>query len=63
MAKILNCRELVSGCNVVFRGETEEEVLQQATEHSKTAHHISEIPKSLRKKMHRLIRDEKEKAA
>ncbi|MBI5419609.1 MAG: DUF1059 domain-containing protein [Deltaproteobacteria bacterium] len=63
MAKVLNCRELVSGCDVVFRGETEEEVLRQASEHSRTVHNVKEIPKSLRKKMHRLIREEKEKAA
>lgn len=63
MAKILNCSALVSGCNAVFRGDTEEQVLQQAAEHSRTAHNIKEVPKSLRKKMHRLIRDEKQKAA
>ena len=51
--------ELVSGCNAVFRGETEEDIIRQASEHSKTAHNVHEIPKNLRKKMHRLIRDEK----
>ncbi len=57
--KVLHCKELVGGCQEVFRGETEEEVLNKASEHSKNAHHIKEIPKSLRKKMHRLIQDEK----
>ena len=59
MGKILNCRELVPGCNAVFRGETEEEILRQASEHSKTSHNVQEIPKNLRRKMHRLIREEK----
>jgi predicted small metal-binding protein len=59
MGKVLKCGELVTGCNAVFRGETEEDVIRQATEHSKSAHNIPEIPKSLRKKLHRLVRDEK----
>lgn len=57
--KVLHCKNLVSGCQEVFRGETEEEVLNKASEHSKTIHHLAEIPKNLRKKMHRLIQDEK----
>lgn len=59
MAKVLKCSELVSGCNAVFRGETVEDVVRQASEHSKTAHNVLEIPKNLRKKLLRLIRDEK----
>lgn len=59
MAKILKCAELVSGCNAVFRGETEEDIVKQAAEHSKSAHNVHDVPKSLRKKLHRLIRDEK----
>ncbi|MGE5190020.1 MAG: DUF1059 domain-containing protein [Gemmatimonadota bacterium] len=62
MAKILRCSELVAGCTAVIRGETEEDVIRQATEHSKTAHNLQEIPKGLRKKLHRLIRDEKRPA-
>ena len=57
--KVLHCKELVTGCQEVFRGETEEDVLNKASEHSKNVHHIKEIPKSLRKKMHRLIQEEK----
>lgn len=59
MAKILYCHDLVGECQAVFRGETEEDVLRQAEEHSKTVHNIREIPKNLRKKMHRLIQQEK----
>lgn len=59
MAKILYCRDLVGGCQEVFRGETEEEILRKAEEHSKTAHNVREFPKNLRKKMHRLIQQEK----
>jgi predicted small metal-binding protein len=59
MAKILYCRDLVGGCPEVFRGETEEDILRQAEEHSKAAHNVREFPKNLRKKMHRLIQQEK----
>jgi predicted small metal-binding protein len=58
MAKIMRCGELVSGCTAVFRGDNEEDILRQAAEHSRTAHGIGEIPKNLRRKMQRLIRDE-----
>lgn len=59
MTKILKCGDLVTGCDAVIRGESEDEILRQATEHSRSAHNVKEIPKSLRKKMHRLIREEK----
>jgi predicted small metal-binding protein len=59
MKKILFCKDLVTGCQEVFRGETEEDVLNQASEHSKIVHHLKEVPKNLRKKMHRLIHEEK----
>ncbi len=59
MAKVLKCGELVAGCSTVLRGETVDEIIRQATEHSKTAHNVHDIPKNLRKKLLRLIRDEK----
>lgn len=59
MPKILKCGDLVTGCDAVIRGETEEEILRQASEHSRSAHNVKEIPKGLRKKIHRLIREEK----
>jgi predicted small metal-binding protein len=59
MAKVLKCSELVSGCSAVFRAETVEDIVRQASEHSKSAHNVVEIPKNLRKKLLRLIRDEK----
>lgn len=50
MTKILRC------------GETEEDIIGQATDHSKAVHNVHDIPESLRKKLHRLIRDEKKPA-
>lgn len=59
MAKVLKCGELVTGCSAVLRGETVDEIVRQAAEHSKTAHNVHDIPRNLRKKLLRLIRDEK----
>ena len=44
MAKILECAKVdpSSGCNYVVRGETEDEVLQKASEHAKE-HGISQV--------------------
>ena len=33
--KILHCKDLVTGCGEIFRGESEEDVLEKAAEHSK----------------------------
>ena len=48
MAKILECAKVdpSSGCQHVIRGETEEEVLQKATEHAKE-HGIREVTPEL----------------
>jgi predicted small metal-binding protein len=48
MAKILKCAEVdpESGCQHIIRGETEEEVLQEAAEHAKQ-HGIREVTPKL----------------
>ena len=48
MAKILECSKVdpASGCQHIIRGETEEEVLQEAAEHAKT-HGIREVTPEL----------------
>jgi predicted small metal-binding protein len=62
MAKVLKCGELVFGCSAVLRGETVDEIIRQAAEHFQTAHNGHDIPRNLRKKLLRLIRDEKKTA-
>lgn len=59
MSKILSCRDLVTGCTAVFRGVTEEDVIKQEIEHSRSAHHLGDVPKSLERKMHRLVQDDR----
>ena len=40
MAKVLKCSDLNPGCNFEARGNSEDEVLKKAAEHSKTAHNM-----------------------
>ncbi len=58
MAKILECAKVdpASGCKHIIRGETEEEVLQEAAEHAKT-HGIREVTPELIKLVKAHIRD------
>jgi len=57
MAKTVNCRDVGVDCDFVARGETEQEVLQQCTEHARTAHGMNEIPPELVIKVRAAIRD------
>jgi predicted small metal-binding protein len=59
MTKILECAKVdpSSGCQHVVRGETEEEVLQNAAEHAKE-HGIQEVTPELMERIKANIRDE-----
>jgi predicted small metal-binding protein len=59
MAKIIRCRDAGVDCDFVARGETEEELFRNALEHGRKFHGMKEIPKDLREKMRKLIREEK----
>jgi len=58
MAKILECAKVdpASGCQHIIRGETEEEVLQEAAEHAKE-HGIREVTPELIASVKAHIRD------
>ena len=43
MEKVLKCGELFPGCSVEARGETEDEILEQAAEHARRDHGVTEI--------------------
>jgi len=58
MAKTVNCRDVGVDCDFVARGETEQEVLDQCSEHARTAHGMNEIPPELAAKVRSSIRDE-----
>lgn len=44
MSKVLKCGDLMPGCDFQARGETEDEILQQAAEHAKEVHGIDPTP-------------------
>ncbi len=56
--KILKCRDAGFDCNAVMRAETEAEVMQQAAEHAKSVHNLSEISEQAVAKIRSLIHDE-----
>ena len=58
MAKTVSCRDVGADCDFVARGDSEEEVLRQVTEHARTDHKMSEIPAEVREKVVAAIRDE-----
>ena len=58
MAKIVSCRDVGLDCDFVARGETEQDILQQCTEHARKDHGMTEIPAELADKVLGAIRDE-----
>ena len=58
MAKMLSCRDMGVDCNFVAKGETDQEVLQQAAEHGRKAHNMQQIPPEMMEKARSLIRDQ-----
>ena len=60
MTKVLKCGDVVPGCKVEMNGESEHDVLRQAAEHAKTAHHMEIIPPDVLSKVKGAIRDQGE---
>ena len=60
MAKILRCREVGVDCDFEARGATEQEVLDKAAEHGRTAHGIQELTAELLMLVLGSIREEPE---
>jgi predicted small metal-binding protein len=56
MTKQLRCRDIGLNCDFEARGTTDEEVLQQASAHARTAHQITEMPPELAAKVRAAIR-------
>lgn len=56
MAKELRCRDVGMNCDFQARGDTEEDVLRQASAHARTAHQITEMPPELAAKVRAAIR-------
>ena len=58
MAKMLRCSDVGFECEGVIRAETEEEVMQQAAEHAKTAHDVQVLTDEIVQKVKAAIQDE-----
>jgi len=58
MSKVLRCAEVVPGCDYVARGESENEILQQAAEHARTVHNVAEVTPELAEQVRSAIHDE-----
>ncbi|MGH9732316.1 MAG: DUF1059 domain-containing protein [Candidatus Acidiferrales bacterium] len=43
MSKILRCSELIPGCNFIARGESDEEVIQDASRHIRSKHNLQKM--------------------
>lgn len=58
MAKTLHCADVMPGCDYVAKGDSEQDVLQQAAEHARTVHNVAEITPELVAQVQSKIRDE-----
>jgi predicted small metal-binding protein len=63
MGKVLKCGDVVPGCNVEVRGESDEEVLRKGAEHAKNDHGMETIPPEVAAKVRGAIHDDTESAA
>ncbi len=43
MSKVLYCNDLVPGCKFEAHGDSEEEILAEATDHIATVHNMTDI--------------------
>jgi predicted small metal-binding protein len=58
MAKVLHCADVTGTCDFVARGDSEQEIMQQAAAHAQSAHQINEVTPELAEKVRSAIRDE-----
>lgn len=57
MAKVLRCQDVGHSCAFVARGETVEQILQQAAKHAQEVHRL-EVTPELAEAVKRAIREE-----
>jgi predicted small metal-binding protein len=63
MAKVLRCGDVVPGCDFKMTGSSEDEVLEKAAAHAKSAHGLDSIPPEVLDKVRGAIHDEGEARA
>lgn len=57
MTKELRCGDIMEGCDVVVRGDTEEEVMRKGARHAREAHGVEEMDEETRRKVQSAIRE------
>lgn len=57
MPKELRCGDIITGCDEVIRGETEEEVLAKGAKHALEDHGIADMDEDTLEKVKEAIRD------
>jgi len=55
--KQLTCRDVGVDCDIVFTGETDDEIMQKARAHAAAAHNLPEIPPEVAKKCRASIKE------
>lgn len=63
MEKVIHCRDVGYDCDGVIRAKTEEEALQQAAEHARSAHGLEEATPEVVEKIKSVMREEPEQKA
>jgi predicted small metal-binding protein len=58
MSKVMRCNDVVGNCDFVAPGESEQDVMEQAADHARTAHQVSDLTPELADKARSAIRDE-----
>ena len=58
MAKVIHCKDVGFDCEGVVRADSEEDVLQLAAEHAKSAHGVTELTNEMVEKVKSVIRDD-----
>lgn len=56
MDKVRECRSVVPGCEIVMHGESEEDVMMKAAEHTRSAHGVEHMSEELKAKMRAAIK-------
>jgi len=56
MTKTLTCRDIGMECDMVFEGETDDEIMEKAKKHAADSHGLS-IPPGLEKKCRAAIKE------
>jgi len=58
MTKVLRCSDMMPGCDYVARAETEDELMQKATQHAREKHGMQTVPPEVAQQIKSKIRDE-----